>query len=45
MSSSIAAAPRAVQIFRAIGPLLMDIFHLKMWGIQVSSANAVWVLI
>ena len=23
-----------------IGPLRMEILHLKMWGIQVSSANA-----
>ena len=69
----------SVQNFRAIGPLFMDILHLKdlgdtsvvsecslgvnlvidkfvyvvsdtycilkIWGIQVSSANAVWVLI
>ena len=31
--------------FRAIGPLFMEILHLNIWGIQVSSANAVWVLI
>ena len=35
----------SVQMFRAIVPFLMEILHLKMWGIQVSSANAVWVLI
>ena len=34
-----------MEFFRAIGPLIMEILHLKMWEIQVSSANAVWVLI
>ena len=35
----------SVYNLKAIGPLLMEILQFEDWGIKVSSANAVWVLI